>query len=88
MLKLKVTYFLSEEGSAYFPSWFHEVFAITSQQDGFHSMYVEYNNNIPTIYLNFKNRELLEQWKKHPRHDELVSKITVHFIKPHQVEII
>lgn len=86
MLNIKVTYFLSEKGQYYFPTWYEEVLAITSQQVGFQAMRVEYNENNPTVFLSFENKELLDQWRIHPKHDELVGKLAGYLIRPKQVE--
>ena len=89
MLKLKVRYFLNKQGAAYFPSWFNEVLKATQIQDGFIGLKYEIDSqqNTPVVYLDFKNQETLDKWRKQDTHQELVNKITSYFTFEPEVEI-
>lgn len=86
MLKLKVMYYLNQEGLKYFPSWYSEVLEVSSQQDGFLRMSYENEENQPVVYLDFENQEKLLKWANTAIHDELADKLEIYFIKPQEVE--
>ena len=86
MLKLKVKYFLSQEGLKYFPVWFNEVVEVSSQQDGFCGMSYDNEGDQPVVTLNFENQEKLLKWASTDLHDELANQLEAYFIKPQDVE--
>lgn len=88
MLKLKVTYFLTPEGLAYFSTWQNKVFKETVKQDGFIDMRCENDGITPVVYLSFSNQETLDLWASTPQHDALVSLIEPYFIKPEDIKYI
>jgi antibiotic biosynthesis monooxygenase (ABM) superfamily enzyme len=86
MLKLKIKYSLTPEGKTYFPAWYEEVHKEVAQQDGFIDMRYETEGNIFTVYLDFESQEHLDLWASTEVHDELVTKIAPHLMKPEEVE--
>jgi hypothetical protein len=86
MLRLKVKYFLNDDGMRYFANWFDEVYTISSLQDGFKDLRYEIEDGFPVVYLDFESQDKLDQWIDRPQHDELASKIEPYFIKPLEVE--
>lgn len=87
MLKIKVRYFLNDQGLKYFMQWYEEVSAITSQQDGFIKISCENNVKNPVIYLHFENEEKLTAWASTIIHDNLSSRIETYFLEPEEVVI-
>jgi hypothetical protein len=89
MFKLKVQYFLSQEGLVYFPIWYEEVFKLTSQQDGFCNLsFQTAENEMPIVFLTFENEEKLKQWSSTEIHNCLADKIKSYFTQPMIVEIL
>lgn len=87
MLKIKVKYFLNDQGLKYFMQWYEEVSSITSQQDGFIKISCESDGKNPIIYLHFENEDKLSAWASTKIHDNLSSKIEAYFFKPQEVII-
>ncbi len=83
MLKLKVSYFLKDEGVCFFQSWYDKVVNITSTQDGFLNMYSKKSDSDTKalVYLYFENQEKLDNWVETKIHDDLVAEIAPYLTK-------
>lgn len=86
MLRLKVRYFLNDDGMNCFVNWFDEVYKITSLQDGFINLRYEIEEGTPVVYLDFESEDKLDEWIEKPEHDQIASKIEPYFLKPLVVE--
>jgi hypothetical protein len=89
MLKLKVSYFLNQQGLNLFQSWYNKVACATSVQDGFLNMILEehYSENKAIVFLFFENQNKLDKWIETKAHDELVAEIEPYLIKTEVVDL-
>lgn len=87
-VRLKVRYFLNEEGLKDFPSWYAEMSAMTAKQDGFVSLNCDNDGKTPVVFLEFESQSKLNAWTAKDTHDLITDRIEQYFIAPQNVEIV
>ena len=88
MLKLRIKYFLSEEGMQYFPIWYEELAETTAKQDGFLGISLAKDkSNQPIIHLQFETSVKSNKWAESDTYNAYLSMIEIYFTQPQEAAI-